>query len=506
MRRSPLLLLALLPAACGDSSSSSWSYPSKDAGPDAVAEAGSDTRDEAATDGAAPDAAGDVVQDSEPDAPVVTSCNFGYESLFVYGGVAPLPKPGAQNAIPTQEPSSIAHHEPPPPFTYRLGGWRDVDPEDLVMPGYSDDMPLFERAGDWTEGTRCFETPTGVKMLSEAEAYDLYRTIAERTTGVAMKQTREVRTVVGLRGSYPGQIAWHGNKPNRFNDTLVLLWITQDDAKHVREFPVNTDTGAHDFGYHSSSSLRPNRRYRYDNSWHNTYNALHVDETDYRVRDDANKNGHWDSDRNGWLPPAGADDHDRTGSGHNIHMGSVDGPLGSAAVDVWSAGCQVIPGIANWTAFITKAWTEMKAKVDYFLVDTRDIPSDVWTPCTPDGSRACPFRIESLPFSDTRDTAAAGEATFDTYSCSTADESGPEIVYELHVDTVATLKVSVECQAPVDIDVHLLDGDDPNACLARNDASFEYAITPGRYLVVADTFVEGGTALSGTYTLHVSLE
>jgi hypothetical protein len=187
-------------------------------------------------------------------------------------------------------------------------------------------------------------------------------------------------------------------------------------------------------------------------------------------------------------------------------MGSVDGPLGSAAVDVWSAGCQVIPGIANWTAFITKAWTEMNAKVDYFLVDTRDIPSDVWAPCTPDGSHACPFRIESLPFSDTRDTAAGGEATFDTYSCSTADESGPEIVYELHVDTEATLQVSVDCQAPVDIDVHLLDGDDPNACLARDDASIAYDITPGRYLIVADTFVEGGVALSGTYTLHVSLE
>lgn len=508
----PCTLLPLL-AGCGDRDApASWYYSTP---PDAAIESGSEAGSDAGVDASPVEAGQDAAQEGGSDAgsdaedgSTLTSCEFGYDTMFTYAAPSPLPTPPAGPPKPDvdhESPDRIAHAEPPPPHTFELESWRDVDPEDITMPGYDDDMPLFERAGDWTEPTRCFETPAGVQLLTEDQAYDLYRDIAEKTTGVSMNTAVDFRTVVGLRGSYPGQIAWHGNQPNRFNDTLVLLWIDSAGAKRVREFPVNTDTGAYDFGYHNSSSLRPNRRYRYVNGWHNTYNALHIDETAYRVRDDANKNAHWDSDRNGWLPPAGTEDHDRTGSGHNIHMGELDAPLGTAPVNRWSAGCQVIPGMANWTAFITRAWTQMGDKVDYFLVDTRDIPHDVWSPCTPDGSHACPLRIDSLPFSDTRDTAAQGSEQFDVYNCADADESGPEIVYVLHVDTVGTLEVSVTCQAPVDIDVHLLDGDDANACLARAHESFTYDITPGRYLIVADSFVEGGTALSGSYTLNVSL-
>lgn len=513
-----LCLLASAPlflVACGDrDAESSWYYNT----PDAVVEAGADASGDAATDAPGSDAADgsqdvaqdvaeEAAQDAGPDSPVMTSCDLGYDTMFVYSATFPLPGPTwePQQLGENEGPDEIVHAEPPPPYTHPLKGWRDVDPEDLEMPGYSDDMPLFDRATAWTEDTRCFETPAGVKMLTEAEAYDMYRDIAQKTTGVSMDTAPEARTVLGLRGSYPGQIAWHGNQPDRFNDTLVLLWIDASGFKHAREWPVNTDTGAHDFGYHSSSSLRPNRRYRYINGWHNTYNALHINETGYRVRDDGNKNGHWDSDRNGWLPPAGNDDHDRTGSGHNIHMGSLSAPLGTAVVDGWSAGCQVIPGMANWTEFITHAWTAMGDELNYFLVDTRDIPGDVWAPCTPDGSHTCPYPIDSLPFTDTRDTSTDGAESFGVYNCSDADESGPEIVYVLHVDTEGTLSVSVDCQEPVDIDVHLLDGDDANACLARGHTSFEYAITPGRYLIIADSFAEGGTKYAGSYALHVSL-
>ncbi len=510
MRRSLLIVPALLLSHCGhrDAPPSWYHATPPDADVEAAADAGGDSSDAAdASVDAAQDA--DAATDAEPDGSTLTSCDFGYDTMFVYSAPVP-PAPPAPAPAPDvgddDGPDQIAHAEPPPPSVTTLHHWRDVDPEDLVMPEYSDDMPVFERTGAWSEGTRCFETPRGVELLTEEEAYDMYRDIAEKTTGLTMDSSPEVRTVVGLRGSYPGQIAWHGNLPNRFNDTLVLLWIDSGGAKHVREFPVNTDTGARDFGYHSSSSLRPNRRYRYVYGWHKTYNALHIDEIDYRVRDDSNKNGHWDSDRNGWLPPPGADDHDRGGSGHNIHMGSLAAPLGTAAVDVWSAGCQVIPGMANWTAFITQAWTNMGDPVDYFLVDTRDIPTDVWQPCTPDGSHECPYPIDDLPFTDARDTSAEGTTEFDVYNCSDADESGPEIVYVLHVDEVRTLSVSVACQNPIDVDVHLLDGDDANACLARGHESLTYDITPGRYLIVVDSFVDGGSVLSGSYDLTVSWE
>jgi len=383
------------------------------------------------------------------------------------------------------------------------------DPADITMPGYSDDMPLFERAGDWTTETRCYELPDAAHLLTQDEAFDLYVRIAELTTGVTMDLTPGRRSVVGLRGAYPGTFAWHGNAPDHFNDTLVLLWIDDEGTKHVREFPVNTDVGAHDFGANSSSSLRPNRRYHYINGWHSNYNALHIDESDYYVWDDTNHNGHWDSARNGWLPPLGVgDDHERTGGGHNIHMGSVDAPLGSALVSVWSAGCQVIPGMANWREFITHAWTQLYDPVDYFLVDVRDIDPAVWNgPCTPDGTHACPYRITGFPYTHSADLTGVTERRDDVYSCSTADESGPEIVYVFTVDTYGALTVTVDTTSPTaDPDIHLLDGNDANACMDRAHMSFTHDIGPGRYFIVVDTYVENGTELVGPYTLSVDLQ
>lgn len=445
---------------------------------------------------------------------VPQSCDFAHVAEFPAPLALPAPAAFPLPAwLPAAEddgdvldgpPAPIAHAEPRPPYTYRIwpAGTKDAG---LVMPGYDDNLPLFERARDWEGGTRCYETPVGALELTEDEAYDLYRSIAEETTGVRVNGSPGVRSVLGLRGTYPGTFSWHGNRPDLFNDTLVLFW--QDEAgKQVLEFPAHTDVGARDFGVNSSSSLWPNRRYRYVNGWHRDYNALRIAEQGYRVRDDTNHNGHWDSNRNGWLPPRTADDRDRTGSGHNIHMGSVDAPLGQAHVGGWSAGCQVVPGMANWTAFITHAWTGEGDRVDYFLVDARDIPPRVWQPCQPDGSHECPFLIEGLPYADTRDTSRAGYTEFDVYDCSAAHEGGPELVYELRLDRSGTLDVRVDCVEPVDIDVHLLEGDDHRSCRARDHIGFELAITPGRYLIVADTWVDGGgVTRAGPYTLHVEL-
>ena len=77
---------------------------------------------------------------------------------------------------------------------------------------------------------------------------------------------------------------------------------------------------------------------------------------------------------------------------------------------------------------------------------------------------------------------------------------------EATLDASGTLDVSVDCEDPVvDVDVHLLDGDDANACLARDHWAFTYDITPGRYFIVVDTYVDGGAPLAGPYTLSVDL-
>ncbi len=469
---------------------------------------------------ATPDAA---AADAGADAQIVQSCGFTYGQDFVYSSGRLGPAATLLAAPPTPVSTSrgataglagsgqIAHAEPPPETTWRMGSavhGLSKGPLDIVMPAYTDNMPLFERAGEWISETRCYELPSGAALLTEPQAYDLYRDIAELTTGVAVDDTPGVRSVLGLRGAYPGTFEHHGNLADRFNDTLVLLWIDDVGDFNVREFPVNTDTGAYDFGVDSSSSLRMNRRYHYINGWHNTYNALHIDELSYLVRDDTNNNGFWDSDRNGWLPPLGEDDYERIGSGHNIHMGSKDAPLGTALVNVWSAGCQVIPGMANWTEFIYNAWTALYAPINYFLVDVRDIDSRVWAPCTPDGTHDCPHVIDGFPFVHAADTTALATREFDLYNCSAADESGPEVVYLLTVDSAGTLSVEVDDVGgdAVDIDVHLLDADDPNACLDRADISLQHTIGPGRYFIVADTYVEGGVELSGPYTVTVNFQ
>ena len=476
-------------------------------------------------DGGPPDAGGPA-DGGPPDPPdagqpgedaggplVPETCGFAYDDLFLPPpSVRPLPSaPGAPRPAPPDldpTPRPVAHLEPAPPgYSLRELPGGDGRRLSLVMPDYDDALPLFERARPFAGATRCYETPTGARQLTEAQAYDLIRSVAESTTGVSFQEAGSRRTVVGLRGAYPGTFDWNGNTPDRFNDTIVLLWREAWGEKRVLEFPVNTDTGAHEFGIDSSSSLRPNRRYHYINGWHRGYNALSNAEWGYRVRDDANANGHWDSDRNGWLPPFDETDRDRTGSAHNIHMGAVDRPLGEARVDGWSAGCQVIPGRANWDAFIGAFWTGEGDAVDYHLVDARDIPAGVWGPCPPDGSHRCPFPVTALPFTDRRDTSRAGFYAFEQYNCSPANEAGRELVYVLTLDTSGTLDVTVDCEAPVDIDVHLLDGDDARACLARGHTGLRLAVGPGRYWIVADTFVDGqGTPLAGPYELRIRLD
>jgi len=398
---------------------------------------------------------------------------------------------------------AISHMDPLAPS---LGLKRLKSGEEIVMPQYEDEMPLVVQ--EFQGQKRCYELPDKAVVLTEAQAYDLYRAMAERTTGHPFDSTPERRSVVGLRGSSGRVFLWNNNVPNKFNDTLVLLWREQSGQKRVLEFPVNTDTGVNDFGYHNSSSLWPNRHYPYRCGWHKNYNALAIDITDYQVRDDMNKNGHWDSDRNEWLDsPLGVEgeDHDRPGSAHNIHMGSMEGTVESATVDYWSAGCQVIPGRANWEMFIYNAWTHLGDEVDYYLLDIRDVDPTVWQPCQPDGSHACPFYVDQIPFAFEGNTGITGENAWNGYNCSSANEGGPELVFVWRTQSggnVRALLNDVSGDA-TDIDIHLLMGDDPKACMARDDVTFDAWVPQGRYVFIADTFVGGGEPQVGEFQLNL---
>lgn len=377
---------------------------------------------------------------------------------------------------------------------------------DLVMPGFEDQMPLFERAQAWSE-PRCYEVQPGEgRLLSEEEAYERYRRLVLETLWRNIDQNPEHRTVIGLRGAAPGLITWNYNSPNYYNDTLVLLWKDVDAQPHVLEFPVNTDTGAHDFGEDQSSSLRPNRHYPYLNDWHRDYNALRIDLASYPVRDDTNNNGHWDSDRNGWLmgPQAGLD-YDRLGTAHNIHGAPASPPLAQAEINLASAGCQVIPGAQNWERFITQAWTGLGDSVDYYLIDVRDIPNRFFEPCNEQGTHACPYSIRTFPYQTSGDTSMSYERLYDVYSCATANEGGAEQVYVMNLPSEGLFRASVETSDPaIDPDLHLLEGDDAQACRARGHEVVEALLPAGRYVLIVDTYISAqGVELAGRYDLLV---
>jgi hypothetical protein len=417
-----------------------------------------------------------------------------------------------------------AYHLPPAPIAH-LGqaiegslAQESTKPDlpSVVLPVHVNDLPLYSRAQDWSN-ERCYqlssfkpeseETSLEGVMLSESDAFDMYTHLIKTTLWREVNQDTHHRSVIGLRGAYPGSLRWHHNAPNQYNDTIVLLWRDEQGIPHVKEYPVNTDTGVYDFGVDSSSSLSANRHYPYVNGWHRDYHALQMNLPGYPVRDDTNNNGHWDSDRNGWLAgPEPGDDYNRMGSAHNIHAGNVGGLLNEVLVNIASAGCQVIPGMENWISFIGHAWTALGDEVDYYLIDSRDISPRFWAVCEEaDGSHRCPHLIETFPYQHQGDTSLSQEKWYDDYNCSEANESGAEVVYVVNLPRAGLLRVVVNAEDEnVDPDIYLLDGDDRKACLARDHRVIESWLPEGRYVIMIDTWVDtDGIEKSGEYTLSI---
>jgi hypothetical protein len=123
------------------------------------------------------------------------------------------------------------------------------------------------------------------------------------------------------------------------------------------------------------------------------------------------------------------------------------------------------------------------------------------------GTFAEPYEIPSLPFVDLRSTVGSPSDGVDAYggACDPdKDESGPEVVYRLSVDADVDVRFMVFDRDPVDVDIHVLDTEDPATCLKRNDRELSGPLPPGEYYVVVDSYagqVMGGAA--GEYALAV---
>jgi len=117
-----------------------------------------------------------------------------------------------------------------------------------------------------------------------------------------------------------------------------------------------------------------------------------------------------------------------------------------------------------------------------------------------------PLVIDALPFHDLASTTAAPSQELDRYTGCNApqDESGPEVVYRLTIQTRTRLRATVHDRGTTDIDLHLLDETASEAgCLARHHQIIEATLEPGTYHLVLDTFVSGGAARSGEYLLSI---
>lgn len=128
--------------------------------------------------------------------------------------------------------------------------------------------------------------------------------------------------------------------------------------------------------------------------------------------------------------------------------------------------------------------------------------------CTPqDGTVAHPLIISvddpHFTFVDERDTSTSASDAIDVYPPSTADESGPEIVYVFRVEQPVYFAAEVTKPEPsgVDIDVHLLSSLTPLALIARDNLVVSEALAPGVYYLVLDSYA----GKAGPYTLDVAI-
>lgn len=150
--------------------------------------------------------------------------------------------------------------------------------------------------------------------------------------------------------------------------------------------------------------------------------------------------------------------------------------------------------------------TDVAGDTDVTDTDVADT-DDTDPPCAPEGTFDCPIVVDSFPFVHAGDTTAAPGDAIDSYACApSTDESGGELVYRVDLPGPGAVIADVVDGADVDVDVHLLDDADPDACRTRDDTELAWVVDGGSVWIVADTWVSGGTPQAGPYTLTIDLE
>ncbi|HSA32746.1 MAG TPA: glycosyl hydrolase family 18 protein [bacterium] len=132
------------------------------------------------------------------------------------------------------------------------------------------------------------------------------------------------------------------------------------------------------------------------------------------------------------------------------------------------------------------------------------------------GSTDDPITVTTFPFAHDGNTYRYRSDSFDAYTCdnqpdsAAINEEGPEIVYELTIDTAGTLTATLTAGAGEaatdreDIDLHLLRTLSPDDCLTRAHVSFTEHLAAGTYYLVADSYVTAeGVRKGGPYRVEM---
>lgn len=157
---------------------------------------------------------------------------------------------------------------------------------------------------------------------------------------------------------------------------------------------------------------------------------------------------------------------------------------------------QDLGGIGMWALNYDNGYNELWDLLDSTFSEE---------PPVVEGDRFDPIRIQSFPYQDSKDTSEGPSNYFNYYSCAPdLAEYGREWVYRIDVCQSGTLSASVPEYPVVDPDLHLLDAPYEDACLARAHLDLEADITPGKYYLVVDTWVnDNDVPLEGSYTVSV---
>lgn len=156
---------------------------------------------------------------------------------------------------------------------------------------------------------------------------------------------------------------------------------------------------------------------------------------------------------------------------------------------------QGLGGVGIWALGYDEDYPELWDTLDaYFTAE----------PDPREGDRSTPIPVDTFPFQDSRDTRAAPSNFFNAYGCRPeTPEYGREWVYAVSICRPGRIEVAVTDGPGVDVDLHLLGGLTEADCLMRHDSEISFAVEPGTYFLVADSYVSDLIPQEGAFDLTV---